>query len=178
MATKETKTIAFGQVKKYARVADRLMEFRNSNPNGLIETTPTITGDTIVFKTRIVKDKSDANSAEATGHAMGENKGTKAFEKLESVSVGRALALLGYASDGEIASSEEMEEFEEYKAHKFEEMLMDSQEKLEACTSVEESKTVWGNLPVEAKTNEGIIKLKDTMKAKLTKTKTEEHEGN
>lgn len=162
-----TKTIAFGQVKKYARVADRLMEFRNANPNGLIETTPTITGDTIIFKTRIVKDKSDTNSAEATGHAMGENKGTKAFEKLESVSVGRALALLGYASDGEIASSEEMEEFEAYKKQKEEEMLFSSQEKLEGCSSLEELKTVWSELPVEAKT--ALAELKETMKIKLTK---------
>ena len=164
-----TKTIAFGQVKKYARVADRLMEFRNANPNGLIETVPTITGETIIFKTRIVKDKSDPSSAEATGHAMGENKGTKAFEKLESVSVGRALALLGYASDGEIASSEEMEEFEAYKAQKEEEMLMDAQEKLEACTSLEELKKVWGDLHVDAKMNQGIIDLKEKMKQKLTK---------
>lgn len=164
-----TKTIAFGQVKKYARVADRLMEFRNANPNGLIETVPTITGETIIFKTRIVKDKSDPSSAEATGHAMGENKGTKAFEKLESVSVGRALALLGYASDGEIASSEEMEEFEAYKAQKLEEMLMDAQEKLESCASLVELKSVWGDLHVEAKTNQGIIDLKEAMKQKLTK---------
>ena len=162
-----TKTIAFGAVKKYARVADRLMEFRNANPNGLIETTPTITADQIMFKTRIVKDKSDVNSAEATGHALGENKGTKAFEKLESVSVGRALALLGYASDGEIASSEEMEEFETYKAQKLEELLFASQEKLEGCTSLEELKTVFSELPIEAKT--ALTELKDKMKTKLTK---------
>jgi len=162
-----TKTIAFGQVKKYARVADRLMEFRTANPNGLIETTPTITGDTIIFKTRIVKDKSDTSSAEATGHAMGENNGIKAFEKLESVSVGRALALLGYASDGEIASSEEMEEFEDYKKQKTEEMLFAGQEKLEGCQSLEELKTAFSELSIEAKT--ALTELKDSMKAKLTK---------
>lgn len=163
---KTTKTIAFGQVKKYARVADRLMEFRNANPNGLIETVPTITENQIMFKTRIVKDKSDVNSAEATGHALGENKGTKAFEKLESVSVGRALALLGYASDGEIASSEEMEEFEEYKKQKLEELLFASQEKLEGCGSLEELKVAWAEMPVEAKT--ALAELKETMKNKLT----------
>lgn len=164
---KTTKTIAFGQVKKYARVADRLMEFRNANPNGLVETLPTITDNQIMFKTRIVKDKSDPNSAEATGHALGENKGTKAFEKLESVSVGRALALLGYASDGEIASSEEMEEFEEYKKNKLEELLFASQEKLESCTSLEELKTVWGDMPIEAKT--ALEKAKNAVKHNLTK---------
>lgn len=139
---------------------------------------PTIENGQIIFKARILKDKADASSGEATGHALGENKGMKAFEKLETIAVGRSLALLGYASNGEIASSEEMEEFEAYKAQKLEEMLMDAQEKLESCTTVEESKKVWSDLPVEAKVNEGIIKLKDEMKAKLTKTKTTENEGN
>jgi len=106
------------QGKEYAQVKDRMLEFRTNNPNGLIETTPTITGTTIMFKARILKDKSNLDSAEATGHAMGENKGAKAFEKIETIAVGRALALLGYGADGAIASSEEMEEFIESKQSK------------------------------------------------------------
>lgn len=163
-----TKTIAFGQVKKYARVADRLMEFRTANPNALIETTPAVQPDgSIMFKARILKDKTIESSGEATGHALGENKGVKAFEKLETIAVGRALALLGYAADGEIASSEEMEEFETYKAQKLEEMLFASQEKLEGCQSLDELKVSWAELPVEAKT--ALAELKETMKTKLTK---------
>jgi|CXWL01.1.fsa_nt_gi hypothetical protein len=163
-----TKTIAFGQVKKYARVADRLMEFRTANPNALIETTPTVQPDgSILFKARILKDKATESSGEATGHALGENKGTKAFEKLETIAVGRALALLGYAADGEIASSEEMEEFETYKKQKEEEMLFAAQEKLEGCTSLDELKTAWAEISVEAKT--ALADLKETMKVKLTK---------
>ena len=86
----------------YAKVVERVKEFRKDNPNGLIETTPTIDGNMIVFKARVVKDKAQESSAEATGHAYGENKGAKAFEKLETIATGRALAFLGYAADGEI----------------------------------------------------------------------------
>ena len=162
-----TKTIKL-QGKDYAQVKDRLQEFRTANPNGLIETTPTIQPDgQILFKARILKDKADANSAEATGHALGANTGTKAFEKLETIAVGRALGLLGYAADGEIATSDEMEEFEAYKKQKLEELLFSSQEKLESCTSLEELKTAWAEMPVEAKTS--LANLKETMKAKLTK---------
>jgi hypothetical protein len=118
MSMNKIKTISL-QGKEYAQVKDRLNEFRTTNPRGLIETTPIIQADgQIMFKARVLKDKSDQSSAEATGHALGTNKGLKAFEKLESIAVGRALALLGYGTDGAIASSEEMEEFEKSKLAK------------------------------------------------------------
>lgn len=164
---KKTKTIQL-QGKDYAQVKDRLQEFRTKNPNGLIDTTPTIQPDgQILFKARILTDKANQSSAEATGHAMGENKGTKAFEKLETIAVGRALALLGYGSDGEIASSEEMEEFEEYKKNKLVELLFESQEKLQSCATIEELSDVWASLPVEAKNS--LTQIKDDMKIRLTK---------
>lgn len=95
----------------YARVAERMKQFREDNPNGLVETTPTISGTQIMFKARILKDKNNPNSGEATGHSLLDGKGEKVFEKAETVAVGRALAYLGYLASGEIASSEEMEEF-------------------------------------------------------------------
>lgn len=104
---------------EYALVPDRLKEFRENNPRALIETAPTIDGETIIFKARIVSDKSDPHSAEATGHSYGLNKGAKAFEKLETVSIGRALSILGYLNNGEIASTEELQEFEAYRLEKF-----------------------------------------------------------
>ena len=45
----------------------------------------------------------------------------KSFEKLESIAVGRALAFAGFSADGEIASFEEMEEYEK-KPSKIEEI--------------------------------------------------------
>ena len=106
---------------EYAKVAERVKQFREDCPNGLIETKPEIREDgQIMFSVRILKDKSDTNSAEGTGHSLGKAVGDKAFEKLETIAVGRALAMLGYMSSGEIASSEEMEEFNAYKNEKIE----------------------------------------------------------
>lgn len=165
----KTKTINL-KGRDYAQVKDRLKEFREANPRGLIETTPTIQPDgQVLFKARILKDKSDTSSAEATGHAIGQNKGEKAFEKLETIAVGRALALLGYASDGEIASSEEMEEFAEYQKNKVQEMTLAWGDKLDGVKSMTELKKVWSDMPAEAKT--ALEKKKDEMKAILSTEK-------
>lgn len=162
---KKTRTVDL-KGKQYAQVKDRLQEFRSANPHALIETTPTIQEEGgILFKARILSDKSDPNSAEATGHALGNvGKGEKSFEKLETIAVGRALALLGYASDGEIASSEEMEEFQAQKAEKRQEMIMTATEKLTTTKTLAQLKKVWASIPVEAKTE--LTKLKDELKTR------------
>ena len=49
-----------------------------------------------------------------TGHSFGKVDKVKAFEKLEIVA-GRALAFAGFLADGEIASYEEMEDYETAK---------------------------------------------------------------
>jgi hypothetical protein len=107
---------------EYAKAADRLKQFREDCPRGVIETNFVIQDGQIIFTAKVSKD-STANSATATGHAMGRNTGEKAFEKLETISVARALALLGYLAGGEVASSEEMEEFYEYKFEKYQERI-------------------------------------------------------
>lgn len=122
--TGEEKTISMD----YAKVVDRINEFRKDNVRGLIETTPTIENGMLIFKAHVLKDKSDDNSAEATGHAYAKIDGTeKQFEKLETIAVGRALALLGYAAGGEVASFEEMEEFQAYRDQKIEEITVKMQ---------------------------------------------------
>jgi len=154
------------QGNEYAKVADRLLQFRTENKNGLIETFPTITGDTIMFKARIVKDKSDPASSEASGHSYGAKKGTqKEFEKLETIAVGRALAMLGYASDGEIASAEEMAEFEAYKKEQHETLVFEWGDKINSCTSLDELKQVWAEMPPEAKKE--LESAKEIKKTKL-----------
>lgn len=110
--------------KEYATVPERLKEFREQNPRATIETTPIIEGDVVIFKAKIVKDKNDPSSAEATGHSYGKLTGEKAFEKLETVATGRALSLLGYLNDGQIASTEEMKEFEGYQAEKIQTIIV------------------------------------------------------
>lgn len=102
----------------YAKVADRLKVFWEENPRGDIDTTYKIEGEYIIFTTKIISDQSDEFSRKSTGSAMEKIGKVKSFEKTESVSVGRALALLGYLASGEIASLEEMEEFEKYKNEK------------------------------------------------------------
>lgn len=165
--TKKIKTVSFGQVQNYAKVKDRMAEFRQENPRGLIETTPTIADDHIIFKARILKDKADPHSAEATGHSMGKGTGAKVFEKQETIAVGRALALLGYGADGEIASSEEMQEFEEYKQQQFMEAMEEKGEQIEAATTLDELKTVWTscNAPLQ----QALYDLKERKKKELSK---------
>ena len=80
-----------------------------------------------------IKDKSNEASAEATGHAfvkVTEKTIEKQFEKLETIAVGRALALLGYSADGEIASSEEMEEFLADKESKRQDAIDEATERI------------------------------------------------
>lgn len=155
------------QGNEYAKVADRVVQFRTENANGLIETTPTITDDAIMFKARIVKDKSDPASSEATGHSYGAKKGTqKEFEKLETIAVGRALAMLGYASDGEIASAEEMVEFEEYKKEQHETLVFEWGDKINSCSTLDELKQVWAEMPPEAKKDLEVTK--ESKKVKLS----------
>jgi len=104
---KKTETIDL-KGKNYATVPARIKEFRQDCPYGLIETTPTILPDwKILFKARILKDKSNPDSAEWTGHAIWTSKADKDFEKLETIAVWRALAMLWYMASGDIASSEE-----------------------------------------------------------------------
>lgn len=170
---KKTKTINL-QGKEYAQVAQRIQEFRSANPRGLIETTPLPQeGGSIMFKARVVKDKGDEASAEATGHSLGENKGLKAFEKLETIAVGRALALLGYGSDGEIASSEEMDEFFKFQADKRQKVVDDSAARLKKAKNLDELKNIWASLNVEAKQELGALKesLKEVMTAQSAEPK-------
>lgn len=156
--------------KAYAQVKDRLKEFRSQNPNALIETTPTIRADgAILFRARILKDKADPNSGEATGNAMGEQKGDKAFEKIETIAVGRALAFLGYAADGEIASSEEMEQFFEYKEEQRQTLITEMTERLNGCKDLDELKEVWPSIPAEVKKD--LEPLKDQLKQQYGESK-------
>lgn len=161
METRKIKTIDL-KGKQYAEVKTRLKEFRAENPKGLIETNPTFLPDgKTLFKARILRDKSDADSAEASGHALGTSKGgEKEFEKLETIAVGRALALLGYGADGEIASSDEMEEFLQEKEdkrttrkHELEELIMDTK-------NAKQLQKVWGDMPIEFKKELDALKNK------------------
>lgn len=124
-------SIKFGD-KDYALVPARLKKFREANPRASVDTEPTIHEDgSVTFKATIVQDRANEYSATATGNAhysATEIKKPKAFEKLETISVGRALANIGYLNDGQIATTEEMEEFEQYRLEKYEAEIKEATE--------------------------------------------------
>ena len=144
----------------YATVPQRLKEFRENNPRASVTTKPTITGDIVVFEAHIKADQSKPDSPEATGHSYGKLTGEKAFEKLETVACGRALSLLGYLNNGQIASSEEMEEFEEYRLGQVKEAIANANKR-------EDFQKILAELPAELKRevtpliNERIEELKN-----------------
>ncbi len=161
---KKTKTISL-QGKEYAQVRDRIKEFRTDCPNGSTETKPEmLDGGQMVFQATVIKDLSDESSARATGSSYGKSTGTKSFEKLETIAVGRALAFLGYGADGAIASSEEMEDFFAYK----EEQKMEAITVMQKVKTLDELKTYFLSLG-SLMANKAIIKAKDEMKVKLEK---------
>ena len=148
---------------EHAKVKDRLKAFWEQNPMGKIETKYEKDADTVVFSTFILADKSNEFSREATGHAMANLPlGDKDYEKLETISVGRALALLGYATDGEVASFEEMEDFVKFKEEKKETQLREFETKLLSTKTEQELREVWATLPSEAKL--ALEKVKDELK--------------
>lgn len=161
---KKTKTIKISGNIDYSKVTQRILEFRQANPHGDIKTEPTILEDgQVMFKATIIRDKSDENSASATGHSLGLNKGVKAFEKLETIAVGRALAMLGYASDGEIASAEEMEEFKAYQQNKkaeFDAYIKETLDSIDETKTVDDLQDLFINLTPEIRQNESIQKAK------------------
>lgn len=161
MAKVPTMKVSGGE---YAKVPDRIKLFRSECPNGLIVTTPMLQDDgTIMFSARVLKDKAKPESAEATGHALGNKKDVKAFEKLETVAVGRALAMLGYLASGEVASDEEMNEFIQYRQDKVNEIVGT----IKNFDALDDLKKYFLSLgPMMAETD--IIKAKDTKKAELS----------
>lgn len=165
---KKTATIKIGGNADYSKVKERLKEFRSDNPRGSIKTKPTIEADYLLFEAYVLKDKADPTSADSTGHsyiATTDSNKEKFFEKQETIAIGRALANLGYASDGEIASSEEMEAFQEHLANQKFEALEQAKDRIHSATSIEELKEIWADFNGEMKV--AMKGLLDTKKIEL-----------
>lgn len=158
----------------YAKVPDRLKQFREENPRASIETKPTFNEDgSVFFSAKIVSDKTDAGSPEATGTAFynkAELNKVKSFEKLETISVGRALALLGYLNNGEVATTEEMDEFNTYKEQKLETAREEIIVQINDCKDLEELKKLFFSLDTMM-SDEKIVTAKDIKKLELEKGK-------
>ena len=153
------------QDKDYAQVKERVKAFREDTTKGSIDTESKQLDDgTMVLKATVIMDMSDEGSKKASGSAFGKVGGQKAYEKLETIAVGRALAFLGYLADGEVASSDEMEEFLAHKEEKKEEAIVE----LKKCKTVEELRGMFISLGTLMSDKE-IVKAKDDMKIKLEK---------
>lgn len=77
------KTMDLGGGKMYAKVPARLKEFREANPRALVETRPDPQENGgLIFFARIISDKANANSAEATGSAYYSAEELKKTKKL------------------------------------------------------------------------------------------------
>lgn len=165
----------------YAKVAERLRLFREECPNGKQESSYVETEQATIFTVWLWKNKSDLlelmktgiadkdtlrSSADSNGTAKGEGKGKKDFEKLETIALGRALANLGYLASGEIASTEEMEDFMAYQENKKVEARMYALEQLNACTSLVELQETWKTLGTAIQDKE-VLARKDELKLTL-----------
>jgi hypothetical protein len=98
------------QNKPYVQVNQRVIAFNELYKNGKIETQYKQEVNTIIFKSKVTPDVAVLDRY-FTGHSFGELGKEKALEKLETVSVGRALALLGIGIVEGIASADEMDRF-------------------------------------------------------------------
>lgn len=171
----------------YAKVADRLNEFRKANPRSKISVKFSYNekGD-LTHHAYIWKDKTDfyellkaqvsakeaLESADAEGSSLMyaiKVKQEKGFEKNETIAIGRALAILGYAGSGEIASSEEMEEFEDFKKQKAEEAKDEAIEKLAKAKDMKALQETWMSLSKEQQLNKEVQAKKDARKEELSK---------
>lgn len=192
MANKTVKTVNIKGSVQYAKVADRLVEFRSDNPRSKIWTEHTRNDDgDFVFNAYVWRDntellkmlasgvvgKAEAMfSCDANGTATATAKKVemeKGFEKLETIAVGRALAMLGYSADGNVASDEEMRAFEDFKQEKAAEAIQAALESLEQAKTMDELKERFLGLQRDLCANKDIVAKKDEMKKKLMEKKDE-----
>lgn len=100
----------------YEPVEDRIRAFYKDHPQGRITTDVlSLDGDSVTFRASVYRELDPDPSPAATGHAHGLLTKPKAVEFIETVSIGRALANLGYAKQGARASQEEMQAFQDVK---------------------------------------------------------------
>lgn len=185
MANKTRTTRIKGNT-EYAKVADRLNEFRKANPRSKIsvkhyhDEEGNLTSRAYIWKDKVdfyellksgVSSKEALESADSEGTSFmkaSQLAKEKGFEKNETIAVGRALALLGYAASGEIASSEEMEEFERYQADKAEEARSSAIDSINQAQTMTDLQQVWMAFAKEQRLDKAIQQAKDKRKEELS----------
>ena len=176
----KVQTTKIGGGADYAKVADRLKIFKEENPKSKQESIFIEKDGVVIFTTFLWKDKTDLldlmksgvidkdvlqSSSDSNGTAKSEGKGKKDFEKLETIALGRALANLGYLASGEIASSEEMEEFNDYKEQQRIEKMQELIEEAEQIKTKEELRKFFNQHKGYGKEFEAkIVEISKTLK--------------
>ncbi len=164
MANKKTATVNLGKdgkIIEYAKVSSRVGEFHKLNKTPAIITNFEFKEGWAIFKATVMPD-SNTPARIFNGHSMGKTGTVKAFEKLETIAVGRALAFAGLLSDGEIASIEEMAVYAE--ATPLQDVTK-ALEKLSACKTKGELGKTWALLSQAERENKEVQALKDSLKA-------------
>lgn len=192
MAGKNVETKRMGNF-DMASAGDRLLAFWENYPDGKISIERNDYDGSLVYKAFIWKKKSTYLEALATGaardlvmesaDAIAEARNEAAlakkdFEKLQTISIGRALAVLGFLKDGRVASDEELELWKD-KASKFDanEYAQQKQQTLDAinqASDIDVLQEVWKNAAkanVRLINDEELVAAKDAMKDKFTKPK-------
>ncbi|OQB05450.1 MAG: hypothetical protein BWY21_01997 [Parcubacteria group bacterium ADurb.Bin216] len=162
------KTIKVSGGGDYAKVAERLKEFHSQYKTGKIETSYNLTEAMICFKAIITPDTTKPERY-FTGHSLGAIKGVKAFEKLETIAVGRALAFLGLLADGDIASADEMETYKEELGGDID--PSEAIAKLGEAEDENQLKVIWKNLSEKERQNKEVLSLKDFLKEEFNNQK-------
>jgi hypothetical protein len=158
------KTITL-QGKNYVQVAERIRAIHAERKDAFtIGTTYELTAAGNIVFTATLTIKTKDGELSFTGHSFGKLGGAKAFEKLETVAVGRALAFAGYHGDGDIASADEMESFEQEVDY---EKIEVAQLAIADATTIEELQKVYQKLEKGVKGNKAVIAAKDARKKEL-----------
>ncbi len=165
---RKAKTIKL-QGKDYAQVSDRVAEFHKIHKNGSITTVYDFNSGWVIFTATIVIDVKQPDRI-FKGTSLGKAGAAKAFEKLETIAVGRALAFAGFLSDGEIASSEEMDKYQELVTVLEDDEITDSIVLLESAHDLQELGKIWRSFSQARRDNPELLNLKNSLKAKYENT--------
>ncbi len=150
-----------GKVIEYAKVSARVGEFHKLYKTPSIVTNFEFKEGWAIFKATVTPDSAKPERC-FTGTSLGKAGAVKAFEKLETIAVGRALAFAGLLSDGEIASTEEMASYAEALP------LVDNSKALQKLKSTKtkgELGKAWALLSQTERQDKEVQTLKETLKA-------------
>lgn len=153
--------------KNYVWVNTRIEQFHEKYKKWSIETLFEINGNIVIFTAKVSLWE---ENRVFTGHSFGTVWKEKAFEKLETVAVGRALAFAWFETKEWIASREEMEVFDNSNSSEEVSKIDDIIVEMYWVKSMEELKKLfleWMKLNPDSTELKRLETVKDQMKSKF-----------